>query len=354
VVKSFGTGPLEVRAVNGISLRIAAGEFVAIMGPSGCGKSTLLHLAGALEDPSAGRVLVDGQDLATLDARDRSERRRRDVGYVFQRLNLIPALTAVENVMLPLELDGVSTGPARRAAIAAMQRVGLDHHLDRYPDDFSGGQQQRIAIARAVVGQRRLLLADEPTGALDTANSDQVVELLRSLCDDHGTSVVMVTHEPRFASWADRVVFLRDGRIVDESTPAPSRNGGDPSESTGDARRGPTARSGGHADLELIGGHGRRPRWSTWRLAARLARREVRRRPGRTALVAALVAVPVLAMTFAVVVATTQADTPQERFERFAGQSDFYATSFGGDVGPLQDALPDGSRTVTMTASRRA
>ena len=227
VVKSFGSGPLEVRAVNGISLSIAAGEFVAIMGPSGCGKSTLLHLAGALEDPSAGRVLVDGQDLATLGARDRSELRRRDVGYVFQRLNLIPALTAVENVMLPLELDGVSTGPARRAAIDAMQRVGLDHHLDRYPDDFSGGQQQRIAIARAVVGQRRLLLADEPTGALDTANSDQVVELLRSLCDDHGTSVVMVTHEPRFASWADRVVFLRDGRIVDESTPAPSRNGGD-------------------------------------------------------------------------------------------------------------------------------
>jgi putative ABC transport system ATP-binding protein len=228
VVKSFGTGPLEVRAVNGISLRIAAGEFVAIMGPSGCGKSTLLHLAGALEDPSAGRVLVDGQDLATLGARDRSELRRRDVGYVFQRLNLIPALTAVENVMLPLELDGVSTGAARRAAIEAMQRVGLDHYLDRYPDDFSGGQQQRIAIARAVVGQRRLLLADEPTGALDTANSDQVVELLRSLCDDHGTSVVMVTHEPRFASWADRVVFLRDGRLVDESTPAPSGHGGDP------------------------------------------------------------------------------------------------------------------------------
>jgi putative ABC transport system ATP-binding protein len=147
---------------------------------------------------------------------------------VFQRLNLIPALTAVENVMLPLELDGVSTGAARRAAIEAMQRVGLDHHLDRYPDDFSGGQQQRIAIARAVVGQRSLLLADEPTGALDTANSDQVVELLRLLCDDHGTSVVMVTHEPRFASWADRVVFLRDGRVVDESTPAPSGHGGDP------------------------------------------------------------------------------------------------------------------------------
>jgi len=220
VVKSFGTGPLEVRAVNGISMSIGAGEFVAIMGPSGCGKSTLLHLAGALEDPSAGRVLVAGNDLATLGARERGELRRRDVGYVFQRLNLIPALTAVENVMLPLELDGVATSTARRVAIDALGRVGLDHHLDRYPDDFSGGQQQRIAIARALVGERRLLLADEPTGALDTASSDQVVELLRAVCDDHGTSVVMVTHEPRFASWADRVVFLRDGRIVDESAPA--------------------------------------------------------------------------------------------------------------------------------------
>jgi putative ABC transport system ATP-binding protein len=219
VVKSFGVGPLEVRAVNGISMSVAPAEFVAIMGPSGCGKSTLLHLAGALEEPSAGRVVVDGRDLATLDAGDRAELRRRDVGYVFQRLNLIPALTAVENVMLPLELDGIPTGAARRTAVEAMNRVGLDHYLDRYPDDFSGGQQQRIAIARAVVGQRRLLLADEPTGALDTANSDQVVELLRSLCDEHGTAVVMVTHEPRFASWADRVVFLRDGRIVDESAP---------------------------------------------------------------------------------------------------------------------------------------
>ncbi len=217
VVKSFGTGPLEVRALGGISLRVDPGEFVAIMGPSGCGKSTLLHLAGALEEPSAGRVIVGGADLATLDARARSELRRRAVGYVFQRLNLIPALTAVENVMLPLELDGIATGDARRTALDALRSVGLDHHLDRYPDDFSGGQQQRIAIARAIVGERRLLLADEPTGALDTLNSDHVVELLRTLCDEHGTSVVMVTHEPRFASWADRVVFLRDGRIVDQS-----------------------------------------------------------------------------------------------------------------------------------------
>lgn len=220
VVKVYGSGPLEVRALRGVSCSIAPGEFVAVMGPSGCGKSTLLHLAGALEAPTAGQVVVDGTNLAMLDASAQAELRRRDVGYVFQRLNLIPALTAVENVMLPLELDGVATSAARAVAVDALARVGLDHHVERYPDDFSGGQQQRIAIARAVVGRRRLLLADEPTGALDTTNSDQVVELLRDLCDRDGTSVVMVTHEPRFASWADRVVFLRDGEIVDQTSHA--------------------------------------------------------------------------------------------------------------------------------------
>jgi putative ABC transport system ATP-binding protein len=219
VVKSYGSGPTEVRAVTDVSLRVAPGEFVAIMGPSGCGKSTLLHLAGGLETPSAGRVLVGGRDLSTMSAAEQAELRRRDVGYVFQRLNLVPSLTAVENVMLPLELDGVAARAARPIAVDLLAQVGLDHHVDRYPDDFSGGQQQRIAIARAVVGRRRLLLADEPTGALDTLNSDQVVELLATLSREHGAAIVMVTHEPRFASWADRVVFLRDGRIVDESVP---------------------------------------------------------------------------------------------------------------------------------------
>jgi putative ABC transport system ATP-binding protein len=219
VVKSFGKGPTEIRAVSGISLTVAPGELVAIMGPSGCGKSTLLHLAGALEDPTAGRVLVDGHDLATLDARGRSELRRRDVGYVFQRLNLIASLTAVENVMLPLELDGVSVRQARTRSLEALERVGLDTTLDRYPDDFSGGQQQRIAIARSIVASRRLLLADEPTGALDSLNSEQVIELIADLPKRDGTAVVLVTHEPHLASWADRVVFLRDGRVVDETTP---------------------------------------------------------------------------------------------------------------------------------------
>ncbi len=219
VVKSYGRGETEVRALRGVTLCVDPGEFVAIMGPSGCGKSTLLHLSGGLETPTAGTIRVAGRDLAALDAAGRSALRRHDVGYVFQRLNLIPALSAVENVMLPLELAGEASRRARSLAIEALEGMGLTEQLDRYPDDFSGGQQQRIAIARAIVGERRLLLADEPTGSLDTASGDEVIELLAALPRRHGTAIVLVTHEPRFASWADRVVFLRDGRIVDE-TPA--------------------------------------------------------------------------------------------------------------------------------------
>ena len=225
VVKSFGTGSNEVRALRGVSLRVEPGEFVAIMGPSGCGKSTLLHLAGGMEDPSAGRVYVGCRDLADLSVAGRAELRRRGVGYVFQRLNLLASLTALENVSLPLELEGVPARQARDRARHALESVGLDHRLDRYPDDFSGGQQQRIAIARAIVGERSVLLADEPTGALDTVTSDAVIELLASLPERFGTAVVLVTHEPRFASWTDRVVFLRDGRIVDETKPLPDGAG---------------------------------------------------------------------------------------------------------------------------------
>jgi putative ABC transport system ATP-binding protein len=215
VVKSYGAGITEVRALTDVSLAIAPGELVAVRGPSGCGKSTLLHLAGGLEDPSAGRVLVDGRDVRGMNATERAALRRRDVGYVFQRLNLISSLTAIENVTLPLELDGVGRREARVRAIEVLNGVGLDDQLDRYPDDFSGGQQQRVAIARAIVGTRRLLLADEPTGSLDTTTGDAVIELLAGLPAAHGTAVVLVTHEPRFAAWADRVVSMRDGRIVD-------------------------------------------------------------------------------------------------------------------------------------------
>ena len=221
VVKRYGAGTTEVRALTDVSLAVAPGELVAVMGPSGCGKSTLLHLAGGLEDPDAGSVRVAGQDLARLGAAARAALRRRDVGYVFQRLNLVVSLTALENVMLPLELEGVRLREARSCARDALAVVGLTESLDRYPDDFSGGQQQRIAVARALVGERRLVLADEPTGSLDTMTGDAVIELLAGLPATTGAAVVLVTHEPRYASWADRVVFLRDGRIVDESVAPP-------------------------------------------------------------------------------------------------------------------------------------
>jgi putative ABC transport system ATP-binding protein len=217
VSKHFGEGASEVHALRDLSLQVGAGEFVALMGPSGCGKSTLLHLAGALDTPTSGTIRVDGQDLSTLDAKQRAALRRTVVGFVFQKLNLIVSLTALENVMLPLEVDGLGRREARAQAEAALAAVDLPPPWDRFPDDFSGGQQQRIAIARATVGERKLILADEPTGALDTVNADQVIELLASVALTTGAAIVLVTHEPRFASWADRVVFLRDGQVVDQT-----------------------------------------------------------------------------------------------------------------------------------------
>jgi putative ABC transport system ATP-binding protein len=222
VVKRYGSGLAEVRALTDVSLRVEPGELVAVMGPSGCGKSTMLHLSGALEVPDAGQVLVAGRDLSTLSPTQQAALRRTDVGFVFQRLNLVPSLTAMENVMLPLELEGVRARDARARARDALAAVGITEQLDRFPDDFSGGQQQRIAVARAIVGERKLLLADEPTGALDTMTGDAVIELLAKLPAATGAAVVLVTHEPRYAAWADRVVFMRDGRIVDEATVAPS------------------------------------------------------------------------------------------------------------------------------------
>ena len=221
VVKAYGEGETEVRALDGVDLVIPNGELVAVMGPSGCGKSTLLHLAGGLENPTAGAVTVNGRDLASLDAAGRAALRRDEVGFVFQRLNLIASLTAVENVALPLELGGSSAKDARPLAVEALASVGLTQQLDRFPDHFSGGQQQRIAIARAVVGGRGLLLADEPTGSLDSRTADEMVELLASLPARFGATVVLVTHEPRFASWADRVVFMRDGQVVDQTRTTP-------------------------------------------------------------------------------------------------------------------------------------
>ena len=217
VTKRFGTGHLEVDAVTDVTMAVEAGELVAVMGPSGSGKTTLLSLAGGLDRPTSGTVRVEGEDLAALGPAELARLRRRRVGFVFQQLNLIDGLTALENVSLPLELDGVRKRPARTSAAGALSSMGIEELGDRFPDELSGGEQQRVAIARAVVGDRALLLADEPTGALDSVTGESVLRLLRMHCDGGGSGV-LVTHDARFAAWADRVVFLRDGRVADQTS----------------------------------------------------------------------------------------------------------------------------------------
>jgi putative ABC transport system ATP-binding protein len=218
VGREHGRGEATVHALDGVSLSVGPGEFVAIMGPSGSGKSTLLNLAGGLDSPTHGDVIVEGKRLGGLTRSSLAQLRRRAVGYVFQSLNLIPSLTAVENVMLPRELDGIAFRRARSEALDALREVAMDELAERFPDDMSGGQQQRVAIARAVVGDRRLILADEPTGALDSQTGEDVLRMLRARCDA-GAAAVLVTHDARHAGWADRVVFLRDGVLVDETAP---------------------------------------------------------------------------------------------------------------------------------------
>jgi putative ABC transport system ATP-binding protein len=220
VSKSYGSGPNEVRALSEVDLAVERGELVAVMGPSGSGKSTLLTIAGTLEQPTAGQVLVDGVDLTTISRSQRAEMRRRSIGYVFQDYNLLPALTALENVTLPLELDGVSARTAKASARNALEQLHVEERAGRYPDELSGGERQRVAIARAIVGQRTLLLADEPTGALDSLNGEAVMRLLRA-ATHRGLAGVVVTHEAQLASWADRVLFLRDGHIIDQTLPPP-------------------------------------------------------------------------------------------------------------------------------------
>ena len=218
VTRIHGEGVQEVRALDGVHLTVRMGELVAVMGPSGSGKSTLLNLAGGLDTPTEGSVRLAKDTLSDLNAKDRAALRRRRIGYVFQDFNLIPALTAAENVALPRELDGLRSRRARREALAALAEVGLADCAARFPDELSGGQQQRVAIARALVGPRRLLLADEPTGALDSITGEAVMRVLRARVDA-GAAGLLVTHEPRFAAWADRTVFLRDGVVVDATEP---------------------------------------------------------------------------------------------------------------------------------------
>ncbi|HUN35482.1 MAG TPA: ABC transporter ATP-binding protein [Trebonia sp.] len=220
VSKTYGQGEAEVHALHEVSLAALAGEMVAVMGPSGSGKSTLLTIAGTLEDPTTGEVLVAGQPVRAMSKRAKAQLRRRTIGYVFQDFNLLPGLTAAENVSLPLELDGTSARKARIAALKALDGLGLGNRAGHFPDQLSGGERQRVAIARAMVGERRLLLADEPSGALDSANGEAVMRLLHGACKNGGMAAIVVTHDAQLASWADRVVFIRDGHIADQTAPA--------------------------------------------------------------------------------------------------------------------------------------
>jgi putative ABC transport system ATP-binding protein len=220
VSKIYGSGPTEVHALRSVDLSVERGELVAVMGPSGSGKSTLLTIAGSLEDATSGQVFVDGVDLATFSRSQQATMRRRSIGYVFQDFNLLPGLTALENVTLPLELDGVRARSAAATGLQALELLDVAEQAERYPDELSGGQRQRIAIARAIVGERSLLLADEPTGALDSVNGEGVMRLLRA-ATERGVAGVVVTHEAQLAAWADRVVFLRDGHVVDQTVSPP-------------------------------------------------------------------------------------------------------------------------------------
>jgi putative ABC transport system ATP-binding protein len=221
VSKSYGQGSAEVQALREVSLSAQEGAMIAVMGPSGSGKSTLLTIAGTLEEPTSGEVLLAGQPVGKLSRNAKARLRRRVIGYVFQDFNLLPGLTAAENVSLPLELDGLSGRKARVAALKVLDRLGLSDRASHYPDQMSGGERQRAAIARAMVGERRLLLADEPSGALDSINGEAVMRLVHDACKNAGMTAVVVTHDAQLASWADRVVFLRDGRVTDQTVPAP-------------------------------------------------------------------------------------------------------------------------------------
>jgi putative ABC transport system ATP-binding protein len=221
ISRSYGEGGAMVAALREVSLSVDAGEMVAVMGPSGSGKSTLLTIAGTLEQPSRGEVLVDGQRVGAMSRGAKARLRRRTIGYVFQDFNLLPGLTAAENVALPLELDGTSARKAQSAALDSLNRLGLGERAAHYPDQLSGGERQRVAIARAMMGERRLLLADEPSGALDSVNGEAVMQLVHDACKKAGMAAVVVTHDAKLASWADRVMFLRDGYVADQTAPVP-------------------------------------------------------------------------------------------------------------------------------------
>ncbi len=214
LTKIYGSGVAEVTALDAVDLRVPEGQFITVMGPSGCGKSTLLNLLGGLDSPTGGTISIDGQALGDLPDDRLTELRRRRIGFVFQFFNLIPVLSAVENASLPLRLDGAKDAEER--AVAWLERVGLGERLRNRPDQLSGGQQQRVAIARALSTEPALVLADEPTGNLDSRSASEIGELLSQVSTEWGRSVLMVTHDPRIASYAQRLVLMRDGRVVDD------------------------------------------------------------------------------------------------------------------------------------------
>ncbi len=218
VWKTYGAAAVEVQALRGVHLDITAGEFVAVMGPSGCGKSTLLQVLGGIDPPSSGQVLLESQDLGQMSDAARSLVRRRRIGFVFQKINLLSTLSAVENVALPLRIDGRSRRAALEQAHAALAHVGLAQRAGHLPHELSGGEQQRVAIGRALIIRPAVIFADEPTGALDGANARRIVELLRA-CADDGQTIVMVTHDANLARHADRLLLMEDGRIVDGPAP---------------------------------------------------------------------------------------------------------------------------------------
>jgi len=217
LVKVYPMGKVEVRALNGASVRIAAGEVVAIMGPSGSGKSTMMNILGCLDRPTSGEYLLDGKEVSSLSDNQLSAIRNRKVGFVFQNFNLLKLATALENVEMPLRYAGTGGGKARKQAKAALEAVGLADRMDHRPNELSGGQQQRVAIARALVNDPAIILADEPTGALDTKSGREVMDLLLSLNKERGTTLIFVTHDPNIAGMTQRVIHLRDGVVEEQS-----------------------------------------------------------------------------------------------------------------------------------------
>ncbi|MBN1304766.1 MAG: ABC transporter ATP-binding protein [Anaerolineales bacterium] len=215
--KVYGSGATTVTALEKINLKVNSGQFVAVMGPSGCGKSTLLHLIGGLDKPTEGDIKIEGVSITQMPDDQLTELRRRKIGFVFQFFNLIPVMTAVENAALPVTLDGIKPADAYKRATKWLERFELGDRLSSRPDQLSGGQQQRVAIARALVADPTLILADEPTGNVDTRSGDEIAGLLRDVSKQYDRTVIMVTHDPRIAAYADRIVFLKDGKVVDET-----------------------------------------------------------------------------------------------------------------------------------------